>query len=105
MTDTVTHECPFPECDWTHEYTSLGPDGYPIDDYPTARHYEREHGGRIRLQVVVEKTQVLGSRSPREVRKQAFERWDDTHHEVAYIRSEVLEEADDHDALPEVHAS
>lgn len=93
--------CPFPDCGWSHEYD---PESYTstLDaDFAAERHYEREHAGRVRVQVVVEFERMLGGLSPREIREDLLEQWEEEHHPVAYVRTEVLEEADDHAPLRE----
>lgn len=97
--ETTVRECQFPGCEWSKEHG----DSYSEElsrDFDAERHYEREHGGRIRIQVTLEAEQILGGRDPKDVRKQWMEDYDDSHHiDVAYVRTEVLEESDNHAVL------
>lgn len=95
-----TRSCPFDGCDWSYEYRR---DSYTAEldaDFKAEHHYERAHAGRVRIQVTLETEQRLGPRDPKQVRKQAIERFEDTtSYDVAHARTEVLEAADDHDRI------
>lgn len=99
--ECTTRECPFPDCDWSYE--SRFPDSYSGElsaDFRAEQHYEREHAGRVRIQVTLETEQQLGGRDPKEVREHFLERYEEsTHIDVAYVRTEVLEEPSDHRKL------
>jgi hypothetical protein len=94
---TETRTCPFEGCDWEYESHF---DGYSSDldaDFKAEQHYEREHAGKIRIQVTLESEQMLGDRDPKKVRENALERFESkVGYDVAHVRTEVLEESDDH---------
>lgn len=97
---TETRTCPFEGCEWSYEsrrddYTA-GLDA----DFKAEQHYEREHAGRVRIQVALEQEQMLGDRDPEEIRERVMDRFEsEPGYEVAYVRTEVLDEADDHDRI------
>lgn len=97
---TETRTCPFKGCDWSYESRH---DGYSAEldaDFKAEHHYEREHAGRVRIQVTLESEQRLGPRDPQDIRENVIERFEDTtSYDVAHARTEVLEEADDHDRI------
>lgn len=96
-----TLECPFSDCDWATEYDA-DCDASEISAENSAElHYEREHAGRVRIQVTIEKEQILGPREPKDIREREIERWEERGHDVAHVRTEVLEEADLHDDTAE----
>lgn len=97
-TKSETRECPFPDCDWEYEYR---PDysGETSADYQSELHYEREHAGRVRIQVTLEAEQLLGGRDPDDIRESYLERDDYRPFEVAHVATEVFEPADDHSDL------
>lgn len=103
MSDRVTHKCPFPDCDWQTDYYT-NENGDPVDAYPSVRHYEQEHAGTVKIQVTLEFEQCIGTRDTTDIRNNFFERWSDKGHDVAHVRTEVIDEADDHsqtkDAMP-----
>ena len=96
----ATRECPFPECDWTYRYHSSDYSSSTQADYQSDMHYEKEHAGRVEIQVTLEKTQLIGAREVDDIREQQFEReflgW-----EIAHVRTNVKQEADDHSVLSE----
>lgn len=96
QTETIT--CPFPECDWSHDYD---PDEFHDEltaDHRAEMHYEREHAGKVEVQVTLEKTEQLGGRDPEAIRERVFDRpW--MGYDVAHVRTKVLDEADDHSVL------
>jgi len=90
--------CPFDGCGWEREYN---PDDYhdKLDaDYAAETHYERQHGGEVRVRVMLEWTEVLGSRSPQEVSDAAHDEWAPAENgaDLVFTYAEVIEEADDH---------
>lgn len=97
-----TAECPFPDCDWDYRYD---PEQYydELDkDFAAEQHYEREHAGRVRIQVTLEKEQMLCERDPREIRERLSEEMEGVKgFSLAYVRTEVLEDADDHSRVQE----
>jgi hypothetical protein len=94
QTGTETVGCPFEDCDWTTDLHTEN--GRVIDDSACIIHYEREHAGRVRLQITIEKEVNIGSRDLEDIREHELARWESDGHDVAHVRSEVLEEADDH---------
>jgi len=100
---TEMRTCPFEDCDWSYEY---GAESYSTErdaDYHAERHYEKEHAGRIRIQVTLETEELLGEREPREIRERAIDRFEETsRYDVAFVRTEVLEQSDDH---PEIDSA
>jgi hypothetical protein len=96
---TETRTCPFTDCEWSYEYD---PDSYTSEldaDFRAERHYEKAHAGRVRIQVVLEKEQLQGDREPKQIRERMIERFEEQGHDVAYVRTEVLEEPDDHSRI------
>ncbi len=89
--------CPFADCDWSQEYKD-DEHGRHLRDAKAEQHYEREHAGKARVQVVLEKEVLIGDRDPHDITDQALENIDDhvNGYEVAWSRAEVLEESDDH---------
>lgn len=94
MTENVTRECPFEDCDWSYE-NDRDYDGELSADHKATMHYEREHAGEIEIQVTLTRKQLLGPRDPKDIRErfldEDFGAW-----EISHVRTEVLEEADDH---------
>jgi len=72
--------------------------GEHMRDAQAEQHYEREHAGKARVQVVLEKEVLIGDREPHDLTDQALEQLDDRvcGYDVAFSRAEVLDEADDH---------
>lgn len=90
-------ECPFPECDWSREYDPNDEYGRAMTEASAEHHYEREHAGRVRVQVTLEKEQLLGGRATEDIRKRLSDEMDGVKgYSLAYVRTEVLEEPDDH---------
>lgn len=92
-------ECPFPDCDWEWDPDDNLVADNIIADHDAEMHYEKQHAGKVRIQVTIEWEELLGSREPADVREMAMERFEDSRGEVAYARSEILEEASDHSKL------
>jgi hypothetical protein len=86
--------CPFEDCDWTTELPTEN--GRVIDDSECIIHYEREHAGRVRLQITIEKELLIGDRDLETIRESELKRWEEDGHDVAHVRSEVLQETDEH---------
>lgn len=99
VTRDEKRECPFPDCDWFDMYDPGLEDDERGSEHRATMHYEKEHAGRVRLLVTIEVEQLLGARSPSDARVHAMERFDRRGHDVAFVRSEVIEEADDHSKL------
>lgn len=94
-----TRECPFPDCDWSFEYDPDDwPDGYDAD-HRSEMHYEKEHAGHVEIQVTLERTQRIGSRNLDDIREYYFDEEQFPGWDIAYTRTKVLDEADDHDAV------
>jgi len=96
MTDERT--CPFPDCEWTYEYDGDDYGSRLSADHRAQMHYEREHAGQVEIQVTLERTQLLGGRDPEAIRERYHDE-DWSGWAVAHVRTEVLEEADDHGVL------
>lgn len=95
--DTATRECPFEDCEWSIEYDPDDCYGEYDADYKSERHYEREHAGRVEIQVTLEREQMLGDRDPDDIRERVLAEEDFGAWAVAHVRTRVLEEPDDHD--------
>lgn len=100
MAETVAvRECPFPECDWSKEYD---PDNYAEEvdaDWSAEMHYEKEHGGRVRIQVTLETEEILGGRDHKDIRERILDEEDFPGYSIAFVATEVVEEADDHSVI------
>lgn len=74
-------------------------------EHQAEMHYEREHAGRVRVQMTWEMEHLLGELSAQEHRERLVERYGDERkfggYELAHVRTEVIEEADDHGLLQE----
>jgi len=93
-------ECPFPDCNWSYEWGGTFHGDEITADHKYQRHYGKEHAGRVLIQVTLESEQQLGPRDPKDIRENFLERWEEKPGmDVAHVRTEVLEEADDHSAL------
>lgn len=93
--------CPFDDCEWSTEYDESGLYSEPAAERSAEQHYEREHAGRVEIQVALTREQMIGSRDTEEIRQRILdEKADDFGgFEVAFVRTEVLEEASDHSKL------
>jgi hypothetical protein len=94
-----TKTCPFPDCDWETNYDAELDYGEHDAEVAAEFHYEREHAGEVKIQITLESTQLLGERDPEQIRKRKMEQFEDEGYDVAFVRTEVVEEADDHDEL------
>jgi hypothetical protein len=91
--------CPFPECDWEYDPAFREPDTLDAE-FAAEEHYEREHAGKIQIQITLETQRLIGERTPKEIREQFLERYEEkTYADVAHIRTEILEEPTDHEQL------
>lgn len=90
--------CPFDDCDWSSQ--PMGDGARISHDHAARSHYEREHAGRVKIRVTLEREQLLGDRDPVEIADRAHDYmaegdappgWD-----VAYTSAEVLDAADPH---------
>lgn len=88
--------CPFDGCSWHREFDPDDEFSKEMADHDSEMHYEREHAGRIRVQVTLEREYLIGNRETEDVRISELERFEKDGYEVAHVRSEVLKEADDH---------
>lgn len=97
-TGAEVRECRFEDCDWSHEFDSDGHGDRDVASYRTRRHYEREHGGRVRIRVTLEREQILGDRDPHDVADRFHDSFEDRvgGWDVSYAVAEVVEEPDDH---------
>lgn len=94
---TESRSCSFEGCEWSYESRYDGYSARLDADFKVEQHYEREHAGRVRIQVALENEQQLGDRDPEDIRERVMERFEsEPGYEVAHVRTEVLEEADDH---------
>lgn len=89
--------CPFEDCDWSQEF-KCDEHGRLLQGGKTEQHYEREHAGKARVQVVLEKEVLIGDRDSHDLTDAALDQLEDKvrGYEVAYSRAKVLDEADDH---------
>lgn len=100
MTDLANRTCPFPDCDWSDEYDPEDEVSILDSEGKAESHYENEHAGRVEIQVTLNCQFAIGDRSVEDIRTRISERFDDrVGWEVAHVRSEVLEEPDDHSKL------
>jgi hypothetical protein len=97
----ATRECPFPDCEWTDDYDPDSEGSVITSEFEAEHHYEREHAGRVEIQVTLERTQLLGTRETKDIRKRYLDETDFTGWDVASVRTRVLKEADDHSVLAE----
>lgn len=101
-TDEGVRDCPFPDCGWTYEVGEKPSYEDVLQaDERSERHYDREHAGRIQIQITLETEQQLGGRTPEEVREYYHDEWKDRVGglELAHVRTEILEEPSDHSQL------
>jgi hypothetical protein len=89
--------CPFEGCEWEHNYNPDSPWGREDAESHAELHYERDHAGKVRIQVTLEREQLLGERDPEDIRERVMNDFEEkSSYDVAFVRTEVLEEADDH---------
>jgi len=73
---------------------------YHSHEHDAEMHYEREHAGKVRIKVTLEREQLLGTRDPQDIADAYFEKMQDKEllgWDVAYSSVEVLEESDVND--------
>ncbi len=89
--------CPFEDCDWSQEYKD-DEHGRLLRDTKAEQHYEEEHAGKARVQVVVEKEVLVGDRDAHDLADHAYDQLEDDvpGFEVAYARTEIIDEPSDH---------
>lgn len=95
--ETVRKECPFPDCDWSIEKElTFWADRQSLE-YKAERHYEREHAGRVKVQITIESEFLHMGRDVEELRERHLDDPPvDDPWEVAHVRTEVTEEPDEH---------
>jgi len=89
--------CPFEDCDWSQEYID-DEHGRHLKEANAEQHYQEEHAGKARVQVVVEKEALVGDRDAHDLADAAYDELEDDvpGYEVAYSRTEIIDEPSDH---------
>jgi len=96
-------ECPFPGCDWSDAYDAEDYADQIASEEAAELHYERKHGGKVRIQLTFELENCLGDRDPKEIRERYLDEFEDEYHfggfQLAHVATEITEEPDDHAVL------
>ena len=92
--------CPFPECEWSKAYDPDGDLEEMYAEHFAELHYEREHAGKVKVQLTIEKEVQIGPRTPKDVREHYLDDFEPSPGwDIAHVRTEVVREADNHEVL------